>query len=173
MNLGIDKIIFLDIDHVLTNVNVDNTSFLSYDPTKYKLSEYNLKNLNMILKSTGASIVIASNWRRFIFPDIYWEFNGKRFMSPLESFKKAYSSKIIGMLPVERHATKCECLDLWFEDNPWFSKKGCYVILEDDLNERYQAHPIFRKHLILTDFRTGLTSKDANSAIHILESEVQ
>lgn len=171
MNLGIDKIIFLDIDHVLTNVDVDGTSFWSYDSSRYKLSDYNLRNLDNILKSTGASIVIASNWRRFKWPDIYWEFKGQLYRSPLEDFKKSYDNEIIGMLPPERHATKCECLELWFEDNPWFSKNGSYVILEDDVNEGYQAHPIFIKHLILTDWHTGLTEEDSNRAIKILEGK--
>ena len=32
----IDKIIFLDIDHVLTNTDLDNTSFRHLDPKKYR-----------------------------------------------------------------------------------------------------------------------------------------
>ena len=59
MDGKIDKIIFLDIDHVLTNIDVDNTSFLSFDPSKYRLSKKNLENLDKILDSTGASIVVA------------------------------------------------------------------------------------------------------------------
>lgn len=169
MNSRIEKIVFADLDHVLTNVDIDNTSFLSYDPSKYKLSEHNLANFNKILHVTGASIVVASNWRRFKWPDIYWTFDGKKYKSPLEDFKKMYADDIIGMLPPKRHITKCEALELWFEDNPWFSKNDAYVILEDDLNEGYQAHPVFSKHLVLTDWHVGLTSKDARKAISILE----
>ena len=169
MNGKIENIVFLDLDHVLTNTMVDNTSFWSYDPSKYKLSTKNCEALDKILGQCNAKIVIASNWRRFEWPNIWWEFKGKRYCSILEQFKKLYNGIIIDMLPKDRHITKCEALELWFDDNRWFSKtNGKYVILEDDLQEGYQSHPIFCKHLILTDYRYGLTDDDANKAIEIL-----
>ena len=76
-----DKIIFLDLDHVLTNTDLDQSSFWSYDPEKYHLSTINLKFLDKILNKTNAKIVIASNWRRFIPPYIMWEFKGKQYRS--------------------------------------------------------------------------------------------
>ena len=167
---AIDKIIFLDLDHVLTNTDLDQSSFLSFDPSKYHLSPINVKWLDKILDSTDAKIVIASNWRRFNYPNICWTYNGKQYRSILEPFKKKYKSQIIGMLPPTRYATKCECLDLWFEENHWFSiHDSKYVILEDDSRERYQEHEIFRKHLILTDYHVGLTEANANEAIAMLQ----
>ena len=164
-----DAICFLDIDHVLTNTELDGTSFRLFDPSKYKLSKLNLSFLDKILEKTGAKIVIASNWRRFVPPYIIWEYKGKRYRSIFEPFKKIYKDYIIGILPPDHHITKCEALDLWFEDNEWFNKKSSrYVILEDDTREGYQAHPIFLKHLILTNYHVGLTEKDANKAISIL-----
>ena len=168
MDGKIDKIIFLDIDHVLTNTDLDSTSFLGFDPRKYTLSKKNLANLDKILDTTGASIVISSNWRKFKAPFLYWEYRGKQYNSTLEPFKKLYAGKIIDMLPVEHHLTKCECLELWFEENTWFSKHGHYVILEDDTREGYQNHLIYSKHLVLTDYHVGLTEADANKAIAIL-----
>ena len=168
MNLGIDKIIFLDVDHVLTNTDVDSTSFLSYDPSKYKLSLANLANLDRVLDATGAYIVIASNWRKFKKPNTAWLFDGKWYESTLEPLKELYGSRIIDMLPVEHGLTKCECLELWFEDNPWFSKHGHYVILEDDTREGYQKHLVYSKHLVLTDYHFGLTEADAEKAISTL-----
>ena len=164
-----EKLIFLDLDHVLTNTDLDQSSFLSYDPSKYHLSLINLKFLDNILAKTDAKIVVASNWRRFVPPYIIWEYKGKQYKSIFEPFKKIYKDYIIGILPPDRHITKCEALELWFEDNEWFNKKSSrYVILEDDTREGYQAHPIFLKHLILTDYHVGLTEKDANKAISIL-----
>ena len=168
MSGKIDKLIFLDLDHVLTNTDIDNTSFLSYDPSKYMLSSKNLENLDKILSSTDANIVIASNWRKFKKPHTAWFFEGQWYESILEPFKKMYVGKIIDMLPIEHGLTKCECLELWFEDNAWFSKHGHYVILEDDIREGYQKHLIYSKHLILTDYHYGLTNDDANKAITIL-----
>lgn len=164
----IDKLIFLDMDHVLTNTDVDSTSFLSYDPSKYMLSDFNLKNLDMILDAVDARIVIASNWRKFKMPNVYWQFNGKSYRSVLKPFKKMYAGKIIDSLPYEHGLTKCECLELWFEDNSWFNKHGHYVILEDDPYEKYQEHLIYSKHLVMTDQRFGLTEDDARKAISIL-----
>ena len=165
-----DKIIFLDIDHVLTNTDLDNTSFKHLDPSKYRLSKINLHWLDVLLDNSNAKIVIASNWRKFIPPYTQWEYRGKIYNSTLEPFKKLYSRYIIGMLPPEHHLTKCECLELWFEDNEWFSKsKSKYVILEDDLREGYQAHLIYSKHLVMTDYHVGLTDANVKQALSILK----
>lgn len=164
-----NKTLFLDIDHVLTNTDLDQTSFRLLDPSKYMLSKLNLKFLDMILAKTGAKIVIASNWRRFDPSNAVWVHGGKAYHSTLEPFKKMYSDYIIGMLPPDRHITKCEALELWFDDNNWLDKtNGKYAILEDDLREGYQAHPIYSKHLVLTDSRYGLTEEDAIRAMQLL-----
>lgn len=169
MENNIDKIVFLDFDHVLTNTDLDNTSFLHLDPSKYRLSSINLRWLDKVLAKTRAKIIIASNWRKFTPPNTSWMYEGKSYNSILEPFKKMYGEWIAGMLPPERHATKSECLELWFEDNPWFSKQlGKYAIFEDDLEEGYQENPLFLKHLILTDRRYGMTEEDADKAIALL-----
>lgn len=163
------KVIFLDIDHVLTNTRLDGSSFLMLDPTRYRLSPLNMRWLDKVLKETNAKIVIASNWRKFTAAIPYWTYNGKKYYSPLGKFKALYHKHIIGMLPPERHTTKSECLELWFEENPWLSKsKGNYVIFEDDVEEGYQESPFFIKHLVLTDYKVGLTEADAERAIAIL-----
>lgn len=165
-----NKLIFLDMDHVLTNTDLDNSSFRSYDPSKYHLSEINLKFLDMILDKTGAKIVIASNWRKFTPPNTKWLYNGKYYESILEPFKKLYSKYIYDMLPPVRHVTKCVALQMWIDANRnWFDPYfGNYVILEDDLREEYQYHGLFFNRLILTDYHTGLTQADAEKAIAIL-----
>lgn len=167
MNDKIDKIVFLDLDHVLTNTN-DNTSFLCGNPAMYSLSKTNLKNLDKIIDATNASIVIASNWRKFKTPDIFWSFKGQMFKSLLEQLKPMYGGKIIDSLPVVHGMTKCGCLTKWLEANTWFSCNGRYAILEDDLDEKYQEHPTYCKHLVLTDYHVGLTAKDAERAIAMM-----
>ena len=164
-------IIFLDIDHVLTNTEIDNTSYLHHDPSKYALSEYNLKNLDSILDKCGAKIVIASNWRRFEPPRTAWIYNGKQYESQLPKFREQYSQYIIDDLPHDRYLTKSEALELWCEDHmDDFSKSTSrYVILEDDPNEGYQDNMFFSKHLVLTDYRYGLSEKDVAKALKILK----
>lgn len=169
MDIHPDKIIFLDIDHVLTNTDLDDTSFKHFDPSRYRLSKINLHWLDVLLEKSKAKIIIASNWRKFKPPYTQWEYGGKLYNSTLEPFKKLYGKYIVGMLPPERHATKCECLELWFEDNEWFNKsKSKYVILEDDTREGYQSHLTYAKHLVLTDYHFGLTENDVNKALKIL-----
>jgi hypothetical protein len=163
-------IIFLDIDHVLTNTDVDDTSYLNYDPSKYSLSEYNLKNLDKILDASGAKIVIASNWRRFVPPRNSWLYNGKHYMNQLPKFRERYSDYIIDDLPHDRYLNKSEALELWCEyhcEN--FSKaKDRYLILEDDIREGYQDNVNFRKHLVLTDYHYGLSENDVKKSFEIL-----
>ena len=167
---NITRVVFLDIDGVLTNVDLDGTSFCHLDPSRYKLSPINLALLDNLLDASDAKIVIASNWRKFKPPHTQWLHGGKLYNSTLEPFKKMYKDCIIGMLPPERHATKSDCLELWFEDNPWLSKNaGKYVILDDDLNEMYQEEVTFRKHLVLTDYKVGLTKDDVQKALEILK----
>lgn len=163
------RIVFLDLDHVLTNTDLDDSSFLSLDPSRYHLSSINMKWLDKILEQTGAKIVITSNWRKFSPPNTAWLHRGKLYQSILEPFRALYKEHIIGTIPPERHTTKRDCLELWFEDNTWFSKtRGKYVILEDDFREGYQDSFVFAKHLILTDYHVGLTEQDADKAIHML-----
>lgn len=164
-----DKIIFLDIDHVLTNTSLDNTSFLHLDPAKYRLSEINLKILDKLLEKSGAKIIIASNWRKFSFDIPYWVYGGKRYYSLLNAFKERYGNYIVGALPPDRHINKSQALSLWFEDNSWFSKTtGKYVILEDDPDEEYQDDIIYAKHLVMTDPKFGLTEDNLAEALRIL-----
>lgn len=169
MDSNADRIIFMDLDGVLTNTDIDDTSFKHLDPSRYKLSEHNLKIFDKVLSQTGAKIVIASNWRKFIGKEQVWHFGGKDYCSTLVPFKEMYSEHIIGMLPPRRRLPKCDCLDLWFDYNTWFSStNGRYVIFEDELSEMYQENPEYAKHLVLTDYHYGMTEQDASKAIALL-----
>ena len=162
--------IFLDIDGVLTNIN-DRSSYLCEDPKTYRLSKTNLSNLKMILdRCPDSRVVISSNWRRFIGDKPCWEFRGKIFYGLLPELRKILKPWIVGDLTHERYLSKSEAMELWFEDNPRFSKTlGKYVILEDDVQrEGFSLHPIFYKHLIATSKDQGLTAKDASKAISML-----
>jgi len=163
------QILFLDIDGVLTNVQ-DGSSYLCGNPKTYGISEANFILLKKILQAhPQAKIVISSNWRRWEDPNPSWVYNGQTFYGALPKLRKRLSKKIIGDLTHERHLNKTEALELWFEDNEWLSKtSGKYVILDDDWREGYQAHPIFSKHLVFTDWRLGLVEDDAARAIEIL-----
>ncbi len=165
------KLCFLDIDGVLTNVE-DGSSYICGDPSTYRISEKNLSNLMMILKADPSlRIVISSNWRRFEGDDPAWTCNGKTYHGCLPELRKILKKWIIGDLTHERHLSKSEALELWFEDNEWASKtESKYVILEDDvMREGFSAHPIFYKHTIKTSDDVGLTREDVKRALEILK----
>jgi len=166
------KVLYIDIDGVLTNVE-DKSSYLCEDPSTYRISEKNLKNLMFVLeKEPKTKIVISSNWRRFESSDPIWTYEGKTYHGCLPKLRKILKKWIIGDLTHERHLSKSEALELWFEDNDWLSKtKGKYVILEDDAwREGFSMHPIFYKHTIETSRLTGFTRDDAERALAILKS---
>lgn len=167
----VEKILILDIDGVLTNT-IDGSSFLCGDPSTYRISEKNLANLMTLLKKEPKlKIVISSNWRRFEGVDPAWTCMGKTYHGCLPKLRKILKKWIIGDLTHERHLNKAEALELWFEDNEWMSKtEGKYVILEDDTwREGFSMHPIFRRHLVETSPKFGLTEKDVGKATAILE----
>ena len=167
------KLCFLDIDGVLTNID-DKSSYLCEDPSTYRISETNLKNLMYVLEyDPSVRIVISSNWRRFEGDNPAWSYNGKTYYGCLPNLRKILKKWIIGDLTHERHLTKSEALDLWFEDNDWASKsKSKYVILEDDVwREGFSTHPLFYKHTIETSRQTGFTKNDAKKALTLLANK--
>ena len=166
-----EKVLFLDIDGILTNIN-DGSSFLCGDPSTYRISEKNLANLMTLLeKEPKLKIVISSNWRRFEGDDPSWTCFGKTYHGCLPKHRTILKKWIIGDLTHERHLNKAEALELWFEDNEWMSKNNSkYVILEDDvLREGFSMHPIFYKHTIETSPQFGLSEEDVERAIAILK----
>lgn len=166
-----EKVLFLDIDGVLTNTK-DGSSFLCGDPSTYRISEKNLTNLMTLLeKEPKLKIVISSNWRRFEGDDPAWTCMGKTYHGCLPKLRKILKKWIIGDLTHERHLNKAEALELWFEDNEWMSKtQSKYVILEDDTwREGFLMHPIFYKHTIETFKETGFTQEDVKRALVVLE----
>ena len=81
------------------------------------------------------------------------------------------SKGIVGDLTHERHLTKSEALELWFEDNLWLSKKfGKYAILEDEpFAEGFSSHPIFYKHTVKTNKQIGFSREDAEKTLVLIK----
>lgn len=167
------RILFLDLDGVLTNTEIDQSSYLCEDPSRYKISKYNLDNLLSVLKKfDDTRIVISSNWRRFDSKNPLWEYKGKTYFGLLPETRKILKKWIVDDLPHDRHITKSEAMELWFEDNSWFKKNSLtnkYVILDDDWREGYLEHPIFSKHLVYTDVKYGFDQNDIEKACRILK----
>lgn len=151
------KVIFLDVDGVLTSVSYYKQSSDEerryFDPTC-------LENLKHIIDMTGAYIVVSSDWKNS-------EEKMNRLLIKLEEY--GLKDKYIGCTPVvEENSGYYVRSNRGFEIDFYLSDHKCdsFVILDDldhDLN-------IFLDYVVLTNNEFGLTKKDADKAIELLSN---
>lgn len=154
------NVIFLDFDGVCNSF--ETGSYLTHTPDQYGVDPKIMDRINDICVKTDARIVISSNWRRFE-PDGSYRFNKNWYKNPIMKLVENLGHHIAGCLPLDRHITKSEALQLWFEDHPDF--EGNYAILDDDEREGFQHVPRFKKNFWLTDMRYGVTDSIKNEII--------
>lgn len=138
------KVIFLDIDGVL--INRAALTHIPFDRERF--DPLCVKELNRIIKETGACIVITSVWR----------FAGPSAMQAL--FRR---NKVIGdVIDVTPHRTGIRGLKIqaWIDTN--ISTFGFieFVIIDDD-TDMGELLPF----LVQTKFELGLTREKANEVI--------
>lgn len=161
-------LIFLDFDGVVTSTLETPGSYINHEMKDYGISPKCYARLVKLCKETNAKIVITSNWRKF--PDDGFWHRTKKHQVPnhLPKLRKMLGDLIWSELPPERHCTKAECMELWFEDHPEVDIKNLkYVIFDDDLREGFQSSR-FGMHFVLTD-DVGLTDEDCEKAKEILK----
>ncbi len=145
-----NKVLFLDVDGVLNNgewafkmhqqgVHVYKNDLL-YEPS--------LEQLRRIVRTTGALIVVSSAWRQI--PSCYQHL--------LEWLEK-YGLRVYGKTPYIG-GDRGDDISAWFNRNPG---EWRYVILDDDddMGEHLGC-------LVRTDFDRGLTEKEADLCIELL-----
>lgn len=145
-----DKIIFLDFDGVLSPIdNVDNGRDKYGEHFNARCTE----NLNAIIETTGAHIVITSSWRQYL---SLWQL--QRMCK-----KRGIKGEIVGVTPIRS-------IHRGNEIDSWLSKKNChrYVILDDMNESQFNKHQ--RSSLIICDGRKGLSHDNTRQAIDILSS---
>lgn len=155
------KLIFLDIDGVLNNENSKAIAPSGCAGVDDKLT----KNLASIIVETDAKIVLTSDWKiGWESIDDYCSEDAKYLNRKLRKYGMRISSKTY-----DDHV-----YDSFFEDRGKgihnFLEKvqnvEAYVVIDDhtftDFDDEIKAH------LVLTDYRTGLTDSDAEKAIDIL-----
>lgn len=166
-----NKIIFLDIDGVVTSTIETPGSYLTHAPEEYGISPSCIKRIIELCNLTDSKIVISSNWRRFpidgkwLHPD-----NFKYYKNPLSELKTYLNNFIIDILPTDRYITKSEALRLWFIKND--IKDLTYVIFDDDLREGFQTSE-FKHNFVLTDGKTGINDDNIEAALNILKTSVK
>ena len=157
------NLIFLDFDGVVTSK--EEGGYKWNPPEKYGPSKTIINRLKKLCDDTNSRIIIASNWRKFE-PYDYYTFAEGRVQNPLPKLREMLDDYIVGSLPPDRHISKSQSLELWFEYNEDF--KGNYVIFDDDLREGYQDKPSFQKRFILVESEFGLTDEICEMAKKIL-----
>lgn len=153
-----DKLIFLDFDGVLHTERYDNLLSLlgrkTCDEYGALFSPLAVRNLNRIIDSTGARIVISSNWRHF----------------GLEQMRKMWQDRnlpgeIAGVLPYipeSNDVVRGQEIEHWLEENN--AQEALYAIIDD----RNDYLPWQFQYLVLTNYKKGVTLRIALKVIKIL-----
>jgi hypothetical protein len=150
------KIIFLDIDGVLTGKETTDLHFrrIPYNgKTFYQLDTENIARLNRITRATGAKIVVSSTWRK------------GRSMLELRyilSVHHGVEAEIIDATPVLWKYRGHE-IQAWLDENAVRERVERFVILDDDSDMEH-----LMPFLVKTSTHIGLTDKDVERAIALL-----
>lgn len=147
------KIVFLDIDGVLNSAQYIRSQRYKRKEDKglgfpdTDLDEVAIRLVNFLCKITGASIVISSAWREF-----------SDCVPALR--RNGLQAKIRGKTP--KDGGWCRGREI----QEWLTVNLCdeYVILDDD-DDMLQCQ---QDHFVHIDRRTGITTKDVEKAIFIL-----
>lgn len=152
------KIIFLDIDGVLNSrqflenrteeIKIDHVP----DFMANMLDRRALDHLKTIVEETGSKIVISSTWRIGRKPEWFI-----RVFEHISDFK----FPIIGTTPLLDDKIRGEEIKHWLENS---SDVERFVIVDDDSDFLEEQKQFF----VQTSFKTGLTSKERDAIIELL-----
>lgn len=144
------KIIFLDFDGVLNNMNC-----LAYG---HMFSDDNMKNLAKIIKTTNAKIVLTTSHRNS--PLSLHAFNETCIKHGIDGLVYGKTDVIPPTQDVfkNRRIRPTE-IEMWLDDHPEVKR---YVIIDD-------MDMIDVNNFVRTNFHYGLTEIDADKAINILK----
>jgi hypothetical protein len=149
------RIIFLDIDGVL-NSKKFFCSDCAYAHPDDNLDPYAIKKLNRIIDQTGAKVVISSSWRL-----------GKS-IAELDKIlcRNGFKGDIIDKTEdlVSQRKTRGYEIRLWLDHH---SNIESFVVIDDFYFPTFYK---FDKNFVLTDYRVGLSERDADKCINILKT---
>lgn len=147
------NLLFLDFDGVCNSWSCG--SHVTHKPDEYGSDPSIVRRIGEICSRCNARIILSSNWRRFP-ADGVWRYRERDYVNPLPSLYRQLGHLIDGTLTTERHLSKCEALELWFEYNPSFDCR--YAIVDDNPKEGFQSSG-FSGSFWLTNPEFGLTEK--------------
>ena len=165
------KLLFLDIDGVLNNIQ-DATSYYLINPERYGISSKNIENLKYIMRKTNVKIVSISSWR-YKDADYEFDFNGLKFKSPFLEFKNMIPAEFFYKDPDAPHLDKMlKCTDIlgfFYKNNLKLSEVN-FAVVDDQVN---QGLDIFKENFFKTDPKYGLTEDIATNIIFHLNKETK
>ena len=159
------KVIFLDIDGVL-NCSTSKSHCVEDNGRVIKgIDSDKVKRLAKIVEATGAQIILSSDWKDG------WR---KYYASQKPSHAKYLDNHLYkkGKLTI-KDKTPNTNKGTWFRGEEILtylrshSDITDYVILDDTFFEDFSIKEI-EEHLVLTDYKVGLTDTDVEKAIKIL-----
>ena len=154
------NIIFLDVDGVLNSVNylmkIYKKTNKPHSGYSYPFDPDCLNNLEELIKETNSNLVITSTWRK--------SKEGKeKLLNKLQEYD--LDKLIIGYTPVLNSSKEDEIQEYIINHN--FDSTTNFVIL-DDCHDMGELSP----NLVSTNSQVGLTKKDVEKAINILNKTI-
>ena len=155
------KYIFLDVDGVLNNEDTNESNPSGYVGVSMEL----VRNLSKIVKSTGAKIILTSDWKQgwsellFCCDDDVSYLLDKLRKCGLRIHNRTYDEKLEDYFYTDRGAGIRNFLDSC-ED-----VEG-YVIIDDHIFSDFDKEQ--KLHFVHTDSKKGLTEDDVKKAMEIL-----
>lgn len=151
------KVIFLDIDGVLNSVESETWDYHNRgeEAYYYAMCPDLVEKLNLIIRETGAKIVISSTWRKH-----HDTLEGLQNMLD----KRGIQGEVIGStaaLWTQRGIEIKQWLDLFSDKHNVIS----YIILDDDCD----MWPVFHRHMRICN-ENGLTCEDVKRAVKLLNN---
>ena len=156
------KLIFLDIDGVLDTYK-----------SRYQLDPVLMERLGTLLAHTDAKIVVSSSWRSNDVASTV-EFMTDPDNPSVGNNPFSFTDKVVGITPIlysvidgdiDRPATRGEEIAAYLKDHPCDNS----VILDDCEEMQRDQWPNF----VLVNDEVGLTDKDVEKAVSILNQEKQ
>lgn len=154
------KCVFLDIDGVLNNMTTSELccGFIGID-------DGNLLTFSRLIKETDAMILLTSTWREF------WEKDDKDKQDEMAN----YLDMKLAKYNIKIYDKTCDN----YENRGYGILKSIekynikrYVVLDDIFFSDYTKPEIY-KHFVQTDEIVGLTEKDVDEAIQILNGHLK
>ena len=159
------KVIFLDVDGVLNCSTSKSSCYDAVCGVITGIDSDKVKRLAKIVEATGAEIVLSSDWKDG------WS---KYYTSSKPSHAKYLDNHLYkkGRLTI-KDKTPNTNKGSWFRGEEILAylrshqDVESYVILDDTLFEDFSIKEI-SEHLVLTEYKVGLTDDDVEKAIRIL-----